>query len=729
MVHVPSWWSGVLSCVTRVWDVFAPGKLGWRHKKWLIASASACSAFALYLVYYVVYMVKRPSIVCVPTAQNARVLHRCASLTSRHFPSPWAPNGHVSTAYTQLRSLPRLPFVREEISLEDGGVVALDWLVDEHCGWAHPLPPHTTEGLDEEARESTQWGGGIAVLLCIHGLTGGSGSSYVRHCLSTCVQRFHRARGGESNGLIAVAMNMRGVAGTQLNTPKTYCAAYTEDLRVVIEHLHHRISARVGTNGRLYAVGFSLGANLLVKYLGEQHLEGRCSHITAAVSCSNPWDLHACTDRIQSSIVYDRVLTKGCVDSFQAIMDVFQPSADALGLDINRIVGAKSITEFDESFTRRVFGYARVEDYYSAGSSREFLESVGTPLLVLHAEDDPIVPPHGVPNGTTNECVIIARTHTGGHVGWPSGLLPWWGSSWADVAVCEYINAMEQEHMSGEAPQHKEQEDIHHHQVDGTHVHHNDATMMMMMRHRLRDGDAAGARPLDGMLIRHERPGDVARVARVLADAFGGAEEAALVRRLRDRDLIKFHWVAQVPHHGVVGSVVFTHVRVCRMGMEEQSGTQHGEKHHREEEEEENMEMKRANVHYDDDDVDGGGARCIGVGLGLAPLGVSPVVQSRGCGSSLLHHAIRHIHSIANGNGVETNGNGNGVEGESCGFIVVLGSPEYYGRFGFQPASRWGLHCAWDVPEEAFMAMELTPNALEGMEGCLVQYEREFEHV
>ena len=96
--------------------------------------------------------------------------------------------------------------------------------------------------------------------------------------------------------------------------------------------------------------------------------------------------------------------------------------------------------------------------------------------------------------------------------------------------------------------------------------------------------------------------------------------------------------------------------------------------------------------------------------MGLAPMAVVPMQQRRGVGSALVRAGLDRCRQL------------------NCAAVFVLGHPEYYPRFGFVPSSRFAIECEYDVPEEAFMAMELRPGALSGKTGK-VSYHRAFEDV
>jgi len=147
------------------------------------------------------------------------------------------------------------------------------------------------------------------------------------------------------------------------------------------------------------------------------------------------------------------------------------------------------------------------------------------------------------------------------------------------------------------------------------------------------------------VLIREERPEDVAGVRRVNEQAFGQPQEAALVDALRAHDAVLLSLVA-LDGDRVVGHVLYSAVRL----------------------------------------ESGGDAL---EGAGLAPMAVLPELQRTGIGSELVARGALELRE------------------RGCPFIVVLGHPEYYPRFGFVPASRHGVRCPWEVPDEVFLLLPL----------------------
>lgn len=165
-------------------------------------------------------------------------------------------------------------------------------------------------------------------------------------------------------------------------------------------------------------------------------------------------------------------------------------------------------------------------------------------------------------------------------------------------------------------------------------------------------------------LIREERPEDAEAVHAVLVAAFGREAEARLVQRLRASARIACAMVAEEKGR-VLGHVVFSRIAVERGDAE--------------------IPM-----------------------LALAPLAVLPAFQRLGIGSALVSAGLERCRM------------------ERHARVLVVGDPVYYGRFGFVPASRFGLKCPFPVPEEAFMAIELEPDAFAQVSG-LVRYGHEFD--
>jgi len=167
------------------------------------------------------------------------------------------------------------------------------------------------------------------------------------------------------------------------------------------------------------AVGHSYGANLLVNYLGIYSKE---NIFKAAVSLSNPLNLLSAETKIRGS-VYDQVLLKASKTACFRYRESFQTSPSSMELDITLLENAKMLCEFNGHFQCKLYGFESVEDYYWEISSTRRLKYVKVPLLIINAEDDPLVEAKELPRTIekVNEQAIVLLTRKGGHLGWFTG--------------------------------------------------------------------------------------------------------------------------------------------------------------------------------------------------------------------------------------------------------------------------------------------------------------------
>eukprot|EP00897_Mesotaenium_endlicherianum_P004421 jgi/Mesen1/4006/ME000211S03190 len=320
-------------------------------------------------------------------------------------------NRHLETIFAAFfRTRPNIRFRRECLRMPDGGTVALDWPVggDDVELWQRPVPQDAP------------------FLILLPGLTGGSDDTYIRHMLL----RARRAGWG------VVVFNSRGCADSPVTSPQFYSASYTEDLRQVVRHVATRQPL-----ARLYAAGWSLGANILVRYLGQ---EGEDTPLSGAVSLCNPFDL-VLADRnfhVGFNNVYDKSLSRALNKIFKKHAPLFEEIGGEF--DIPLVARAKSVRDFDQGLTRVSFGYKTVDDYYRDASSAKSVPHVRIPLLCVQAKDDPIAPADGIPYNAIKEnsnCILVVTPY-GGHLGWVAGEEAPFGAPWTDPLVMEYLVAL-----------------------------------------------------------------------------------------------------------------------------------------------------------------------------------------------------------------------------------------------------------------------------------------------
>jgi predicted alpha/beta-fold hydrolase len=298
--------------------------------------------------------------------------------------------------------------------MRDGGFVTLDWLADQ-------------DGAPSDA----------PLLLLLSGIAGGSGDAYVQHM----------AADAAALGFRPVCFNSRGCAGGPVTVPQFYSASFTSDLREVVALLAGRHAAAP----RL-ALGWSLGANILVNYLGEEGAAKgpRQQLLHAAVSMGNPHDLQACDAAMERGMgrVYSRSMGKGLRKIFTPHAHLFDASTP---VDAAAALRCSTVRGFDDAVTRRSFGFASVDDYYAQSGSASKLPRVRIPLLCLQAADDPIAVDAAVPRAAiaANPHVALVVSCAGGHLGWVEAAGSPLGAPWPNKGVLQWLQARAGELKTG----------------------------------------------------------------------------------------------------------------------------------------------------------------------------------------------------------------------------------------------------------------------------------------
>eukprot|EP00903_Cladosiphon_okamuranus_P020035 g18403.t1 len=381
------------------------------------AAAATASAVAAFYLAAVFRQGRRPELVCKRNGHNVRVLRALAGLIDRpYFPSWLTPNTHFNCLLGYAKRGITVSKTRELVRCWDGGNFAMDWRNREAGQPDLPADAPT--------------------LLVIHGLNG--------HSEEACV--LYSMENAHARGWRSVAMNHRGCGGTRLTSGWAYNGSYTGDVRMAVSHIRERYP-----DAPIFAIGYSLGANLLVKYLGE---EGRHGYrpLAGAVSVSNPWNFENNTvgggeakGLVAAAMgkIYSLALTIGLRVAMKAHMDN-EFLRRRKEVDVPGGLRAVNLSEYDGAVIVPMWGYKDVEDYHLDGSSSRYVADVRCPLLCINAEDDPICQPSLFPldEARRNPCVIFVTTAAGGHIGFGEGFNPWGRQSWADRLVTRYFTAL-----------------------------------------------------------------------------------------------------------------------------------------------------------------------------------------------------------------------------------------------------------------------------------------------
>ena len=317
-------------------------------------------------------------------------------------PARWLPGGHLQTLFSPLlRRRPQLPRQRQRLALSDGDFLDLDW-----------YGPESTAG---------------PCIILLHGLTGSAESPYILG-----QQQALAARGWRS-----VAVNWRGCSGEPNQRARSYHSGASDDLAEVVSHLRQQLPQH-----DLAAVGYSLGGNVLLKYLGEC---GADCPLQAAAAVSVPFRLDQCADRIGEgfSRVYQARFLRDLlayVANKRRLFAHHSLSAEQARLDaLGTLEGMDSLWDFDDRVTAPLHGFASAADYYQRCSSRFFLAGIQVPTLIVQALNDPFVYPHSVPELAELSASTRMELHPrGGHVGFIEGP-PWQPGYYLERRLPEWL--------------------------------------------------------------------------------------------------------------------------------------------------------------------------------------------------------------------------------------------------------------------------------------------------
>lgn len=312
--------------------------------------------------------------------------------SSTYRPPPLMANGHLQTILPSLlRRVRDVAYQRERMTTPDDDFIDLDW---SRNGSRH------------------------LALLC-HGLEGSSRAPYMQGMVRALNQA----------GWDAVAYNYRGCSGEINRQLRAYHSGATDDLAIVHDHIN-----RTQTYHSIGFVGFSLGGNLVLKYLGENGLSlapGR--HWAAAMSV--PCDLKASARQLERAVnqVYNWRFLRTLIPKARWKARRYPGRIDTL-----RLKTVTSLKAFDDLYTAPVHGFRDAEDYWQRCSARKFLDHIRIPTLLINALNDPFLDRPCFPYDAArrNNMLFLETPRSGGHV----GFLPYslHGPFWHETRVVQF---------------------------------------------------------------------------------------------------------------------------------------------------------------------------------------------------------------------------------------------------------------------------------------------------
>lgn len=313
-------------------------------------------------------------------------------MTASYKRPPFLFTAHLETIYPALlRRIPEIAYTRERIATPDKDFLDLDWLQQ----------------------------GSKKVVVVSHGLEGNSTRAYI----------MGMARAVFSRGFDVVAWNYRGCGGEMNRQLRFYHSGATDDLDAVIRYALQKQYEEI------FLIGFSLGGNLTLKYLGEQPVAGE---IKGAVAFSVPLDLHGSCLKISgaSNWIYANRFLKSLKKK------VIDKSKLMKGLDVNAIGDIKTLIQFDDRYTAPLHGFHDAIDYYTKCSSLHFLNDIRVPALLVNAKNDPFLSESCFPFAALKDHPFLKFEvpEFGGHVGFSqfneNGLY------WSEVRALSFLESI-----------------------------------------------------------------------------------------------------------------------------------------------------------------------------------------------------------------------------------------------------------------------------------------------
>ncbi|GEQ85028.1 alpha/beta hydrolase [Patiriisocius marinistellae] len=286
-------------------------------------------------------------------------------------------NGHFATIYSaKLRPFPFLEQKRQRLELKDGDFIDIDW------------------SLAKVSEEKTTK---LAILL--HGLEGNAQRTYIKGQGKILVE----------NGWDVAAMNHRGCSGEENRLYLSYNSGRTEDLDELIQHIlaNHKYD-------EIALIGFSLGGNVILKYLGER--EDAPKEIKSAVGVSVPLYLRGALEQLikPENVVYSQTFINDLRKKYKRKMPYFPDAMNA-----EELKQIKNLLEFDNRYTAKAHGFKDAYDYYEKSSALQYLPNIKIPILILNAENDSFLSSECYPFeiAKRHKNIYLEVPNTGGHVG------------------------------------------------------------------------------------------------------------------------------------------------------------------------------------------------------------------------------------------------------------------------------------------------------------------------
>ena len=312
-------------------------------------------------------------------------------------PAWWCLGAHAQTIFARFfRPFPKLDLNRKRLETPDSDFLDLDYLAGD--------------------KDSP-------VVVVLHGLEGSSKVPYVQSLLGELQKIKWKA----------VAVNYRGCSGEANWLKQSYHSGKTEDLDFVLKC----ILQEEKTNP-IFLVGYSIGGNIILKWLGEQG-KNVPPQIQKAVAVSVPYDL------LRSVQVMDRgfnreIYTRKLLTTLKA-KALAKEKCFPGNVDEGRVKYSKTFKDFDREVTAPLNGFKDEIEYWTQSSSLYYLDRIRLQTLLIHAKDDPFFPGSLLPleQIKRSDYLKLVLTDKGGHLGFVSGNWPWKQELWLEKTITDFF--------------------------------------------------------------------------------------------------------------------------------------------------------------------------------------------------------------------------------------------------------------------------------------------------
>lgn len=333
-----------------------------------------------------------------------RILSKCCCLTTSYIPTRlWGKSGHVQsvlhTIIGRFGDTPKTVGKRYTLTAWDGSIISYDIFESDN---------------DSTIKTSS---GKAALILIVPGICNTAENKYIKSFTQYMTSEGFR---------VAVYNHTGALKSIELKRPRIFTYGQTSDLDQIVVQI-----MKTENVDKLVGLGFSLGGNILLKYLGEK--PERQNNFYFATSICAGYDVPECNETFKCwgnlRVLYNYGLTRNVLKIVRhhkpVLSELCQAMDPPLNLNWNKILSAKALHQLDSEFTLKLFNEPNIDDFYQENSSSPFLEKIHIPVLLLNAKDDPMIPEEHFKHmrrlTEVNNNALFVVTPFGGHLGFFEG--------------------------------------------------------------------------------------------------------------------------------------------------------------------------------------------------------------------------------------------------------------------------------------------------------------------